>query len=136
MVCNGNNPGSCRDSGVTYRIDCMGQHDENETEDCGSVYNGETGKNGFIRGGKHAKDLIAGRDGRNDSSVLWQHCVENHGGTLQRFEMTIEDRVRGDAMKRQILESIRISRVPEDKSMNRKDEWNSARLPRATITRS
>ena len=132
MVCSGNNPGSCRDSGVTYRIDCMGQHFENENEECDSVYNGETGKNGYVRGSKHARDLIA----KNDSSALWQHCMEKHGGVMQRFGMTIEDKVRGDAMKRQILESIRISRVPEDRNLNRKGEWNSARLPRAVITRS
>ena len=101
-----------------------------ENEDCESVYNRETGKNGFIGGGRHAQDLIA----RNDSSVLRQHCVENGGKIL--WYQTIEDRVRGDQMKRQILESIRISQVPEENTMNRKDEWNSARLPRATISRS
>ena len=41
MVCSGSKPGGCRDSGVTYRIDCLG---------CEGVYKGETGKNGFSRG--------------------------------------------------------------------------------------
>ena len=45
MVCTGKNPGSCRDSGVTYRINCMGQHDEIINQHCESVYTGETGKN-------------------------------------------------------------------------------------------
>ena len=109
----------------------MGQHFENQEEQCDSIYNGETGKNSYTRGNQHTADLIAGKD----SSVLWNHCVEKHDGVKQQFAMTVEDKMRGDPMKRQILESIRISRVPEEKSLNRKDEWNSARLPRALITR-
>ena len=130
MVCNGNNPGSCRDSGVTYRINCMGQRSENQEEQCDSIYNGETGKNGYTRGNQHAAELAAGKD----SSTLWKHCMEKHGRIKQQFTMTIEDKVRGDSMKRQILESIRINKVPEEKSLNRKDEWNSARVPRASIS--
>ena len=131
MVCSGNNPGSCRDSGVTYRINCMGQHPEHQEEQCDSEYNGETGKNSYTRGNQHTTDLIAGKD----SSVLWNHCVEKHDGVRQPFTMTVADKVRGDPMKRQILESIRISQVPEEKNLNRKGEWNSARLPRAIIIR-
>ena len=65
---------------------------------------------------------------------MWKHCIEKHGGVIQKFEMTILDKVRGDSMKRQILESIRISRIPEEKSLNRKDEWNAARVPKASIS--
>ena len=129
MVCSGNHPGSCRDSGVTYRVNCLGQPSDDRDEQCDSVYNGETGKNGFSRGKKHDDDLTNCRD----SSALWKHCVQKHGGTIQKFEMTIQDRARGDSMKRQILESIRIQTIPEDKSLNGRSEWNSARVPRATI---
>jgi len=132
MICSGSNPGSCRDSGVTYRINCMGNQLENDEERCDSEYNGETGKVGYVRGGKHSADL---RNHREDS-VLWQHSLEKHDGVEQNFEMTIVDKVRGDAMKRQILESIRIGKVPNEKNLNRKDEWNSARVPRVRITRN
>ena len=131
MICSGNNPGSCRDSGITYRINCLGNRLEDEDEKCDSEYNGETGKVGYVRGGQHAAELRNHRD----TSVLWQHCMEKHAGVEQNFEMTVLDRVRGDAMKRQILESIRISKIPSQRNMNRKDEWKSARVPRVLITR-
>ena len=104
---------------------------ENEEEQCDAEYNGETGKVGYVRGNKHSADLTNHRE----DSVLWQYCIEKHNGAEQHFEMTIVDKVRGDAMKRQILESIRISRVPDERNLNRKDEWNSARIPRVRIAR-
>ena len=135
MVCSGNNPGSCRDSGVTYRISCMGHRFENGEEQCDwtcdCIYNGETGKNGYTRGNQHIADITAGKD----SSAMWKHCMEKHGGVIQKFEMTIIDKVCGDSMKRQILESIRINGTPEEKSLNRKDEWNAARVPKASISK-
>ena len=47
--------------------------------------------------------------------------------------MTIEDRSRNDPTKRQVLESVRIQKVPGDLLMNGKSEWNGARIPRARI---
>jgi hypothetical protein len=39
-----------------------------------------------------------------------------------------------DAMQaRQIAESVRISKVPEGKLMNTREEWNFFQLPRAVV---
>ena len=51
----------------------MEEHDE-----------GETGKNGYTRGGQHADDY----EKKRESSTLWKHCVSKHGGQEQKFEMT------------------------------------------------
>ena len=129
VVCSGSNPGGCRDSGVTYRINCLGDKLENPESKCGGEYKGETGKNGFSRGSKHQDDYR----NKREASTLWKHCTLKHGGQEQVFEMTIEDRSRNDPTKRQILEAVRIQKVPSDLLMNGKSEWNSARVPRAVI---
>ena len=43
MVCAGDNPGGCRDNGVSYKINCE--------EDCPYEYTGQTNQNGYTRGG-------------------------------------------------------------------------------------
>ena len=47
--------------------------------------------------------------------------------------MKVIDRVRNDSMKRQILEAIRMQRIPESRQMNSKSEWRTTRIPRITI---
>ncbi len=146
MVCTGEKPGACRESGVTYEIKCRGRKEHEETgeseanegreegeeERCRDEYKGETSKNTFTRGKKHQEDLKAKRE----SSALWKHCAEKHGGRIQEFEMRVVDRVRDDAMKRQILEGIRIEQTSEETRMNGRSEWNGARVPRVTFDRS
>ena len=48
LVCSGPNPGNCRETGVSYRIDCP---DECE-------YTGQTGLNAYTRGKKHFINFI------------------------------------------------------------------------------
>ena len=132
MVCRGEKKGACRESGVTYRIRCLGHSTENTDERCDSVYPGETDRNGYTRGNEHSDDLKFRREG----SVMWKHCVDKHQSVEQAFEMEIVDRVRNDPTKRQILEAIRIGRTDQDKLMNSRSEWNSNRVPRVVVDRS
>ena len=132
MVCSGSNPGACRDSGVTYQINCLGKNSDTPETDCGAMYIGETGKNGFTRGKKHAEDYRRKAEG----SALWKHCASKHRGEDQNFEIKINDRSRNDPTKRQILEAVRIQSNPAEMLMNGKSEWNSARIPRAQIDTS
>ena len=130
MICSGSNPGGCRDSGVTYRIECLGNQTDNPEVQCGGEYKGETGKNGYTRGSKHAEEY----EKKYESSVLWKHCLAKHGGQKQKFEMTVENRSRNDPTKRQVLEAVMIQKVPAELTMNSKSEWNSARVPRARVS--
>ena len=52
----------------------------------------------------------------------------------QGFEMTVQDRVRGDPTKRQILEAVRMSKTKEEDRMNSRAEWNSNRITRINVT--
>ena len=121
LVCSGMNPGGCRDTGISYKINC--------TEECEYEYTGQTSTNGYTRGRKHEEDYKAKRD----ESALWKHCVNVHNNELQTFRMTIVDKCRNDPTKRQILESIRMHKVPIEQVMNSQSEWNSNKLPRISI---
>ena len=129
MICSGSKKTACRETGVTYEINCLARTDP-ETQ-CDYAYIGETGKNGYTRGLRHQDDYRNERD----SSALWKHCVQNHNSVHQDFEMHVLDRVRNDATKRQILEATRIAKIPEGRRMNSRGEWNLNRVPRISIER-
>ena len=56
-----------------------------------------------------------------------------HDGQDQAFQMTVVAKCRGDATKRQILEAVRIKRMSENRTMNSRGEWNTAKVPRIQI---
>ena len=49
------------------------------------------------------------------------------------FRMNVRGVYGNDAMSRQIAESIRINRVPRNRLIHSKTEWNSFQLPRAVV---
>ena len=123
FVCSTTKEGSCRKSGITYVITCKGN--------CGGdVYNGETHKNGYSRGGEHLTDYQYKRG----HSVMWKHCEKRHDGQEQEFDMKVMDYVRGDPTKRQILEAVRINGVEESARINDKKEWIVGKIPTVTVT--
>ena len=122
FVCRGPNPGGCRETGVTYKINC--------SDGCKYEYTGQTGQNAYTRGNKHKEEFGA----MKEESALWKHCVNVHNSEPQPFEMHVIDKCRNDPTKRQILESVRISKIPAEYIMNSRNEWNSTKLPRVNIT--
>merc|ERR1712016_280630 len=75
FVCNsGGKEGICRKTGVGYRITC------NECEDEVAKYEGETGRNMFIRGCEHAQDVAK----KAVDKPLWKHIVDKHEGVMAR----------------------------------------------------
>ena len=132
MVCKGEDGeegGDCRESGVTYKIKCLGKKEGNQEEQCGEPYHGETDRNAYTRGREHEANL----NNERENSALWKHCIEKHGSVKQRFEMVVVDRARNDATKRQILEAVRIQRAGDEQILNGRGEWNSNRVPRVTV---
>ena len=120
LVCSGPNPGNCRETGVSYRIECP--------DECSYEYTGQTGMNAYTRGKKHDQDYKAKRD----ESALRKHCV--HNGEMQLFKMGVVDKCRNDPTKRKIFEPVRLLKVPVERMMNSRSEWNSARLPRISVS--
>ena len=73
--------------------------------------------------------------GRNvDNSPLWRHCLDEHEGEIQSFEMSVTGSFRNDSMLRQISEAVQIQNAPAGTLMNDRAEWNMTRVPRAVIT--
>ena len=70
-----------------------------------AVYIGESGRNGFTRGGEHLDYWEASDE---DKSVLWLHSVHHH---QSRRDVNYSMRVTGafrDPLDRQIMERIQI----------------------------
>ena len=49
------------------------------------------------------------------------------------FRMNVTGVYGNDTMSRQIAESVRINRVPGNRLMSSKNEWNYFQLPRAGV---
>ena len=71
-----------------------------------------------------------------DQSPLWRHCVDEHGGEIQGFEMSVTGMYRNDTMIRQITEAVQIENMDSNVLMNDRAEWNMTPLPRTVISTS
>ena len=67
LVCRTGGKESCRSTGVTYELVC---------QVCRHKYIGETSRSAYTRGKEHLRAL----EKREESSVLWRHSCDNHGG--------------------------------------------------------
>ena len=82
----------------------------------------------FTRGKEH----LDGMDRDVSQSVLRRHANDCHNGVIPDYVMNVTGVYHGDAMLRQITESINIRR---EGSINNKTEWNSITLPQAAIVK-
>lgn len=123
LVCSTGGKGPCRSTGITYKLVC---------QLCRSRYIGETARNAYTRGKEHLRAL----EQREQSSVMWRHSCEKHDGNVPGFTMNVTGVFQGDAMLRQISESVQINKVQQDQLINTKSEWNYFRIPRAVVTQS
>ena len=116
--------GNCQLEGVVYKITCQ----ECKMRGVDSEYVGESSRTAFLRGSEHLEDLRK----KNDSSPLWKHCMEEHGGQEVKFKMRV---VRGHKtpLTRQIQESVEIESSSANIVMNSKCEYNGSRIPRIVI---
>ena len=87
--------------GVLYNITC----DEYKSKEKKAEYWGETGRDGYARGGEHLKGC---RD-KDKENALWKHIEGEHGGEKgdEIFTMRI-DRGFKKALARQICEGVAI----------------------------
>ena len=127
FICTTTGKGNCETESITYALKCLG-------ENCvRKQYKGETAGNGYTRGVEHLGKLAA----RNmDQSPLWRHCVDEHRGEVQGFEMCVTGTYRNDTMLRQITEAVQIENTDTNQLMNDRAEWNMTPLPRTVISTS
>ena len=118
--------GKCEKNGVGYELKC---------EECWknkrkTVYEGETGRNGFTRGAEHLASLRL----ESEEHPLWKHCMLEHDGTKVEFSMKVCGRFQS-CMVRQVNEPVRMLRAKADCLMNSKSEFHQAPLVRVvTLT--
>ena len=125
LICETGGRGSCSKDGVNYDIACVGCEEAGHAR----VYKGESSRNGFTRGKKHLQEL----DSESAASVMWRHCREHHGDTIQDFRMSITGNYRNDAMLRQITEAVQIETTDKENLINNKSEWNFVQFPRVLV---
>ena len=82
----------------------------------------------FQRTSEHQEGLRT----QNKDSTLWQHCLEAHEGRTVEFRAVLIRKHR-TALTRQIHEMVAISVSKSDYTLNRRDDWNSARNPRLVV---
>ena len=117
--CSTGGRGPCDSFGVTYEIKC---------QTCEQKYVGETARSAFTRGKEH----LDGMDRDVSQSVLRRHANDCHNGVIPDYVMNVTGVYHGDAMLRQITESIKIRR---EGSINNKTEWNSITLLQSAIVK-
>ena len=123
LVCSTAVKGPRRSTGVSSELIC---------KLCRNKFIGETSRSAYTRGEEHLRAL----EQREQSSVIWRHSCKKHDGNIPGFTMNVTGVFQGDAMLRQISESIQISKVQQDQLINTKSEWSYFRIPRAVVTQS
>ena len=81
-------------------------------------YFGESGRNGFTRGGEHLSNKEAQDENR---SVLKLHANHHHGGADVRFIMKVTG-LHNNSLDRQVTDGVNIANFGGDVLMNRRGE--------------
>ena len=116
----------CKTSNVGYSISCKlckkrGKH---------ISYEGETGRNGFIRGKEHKRAL----ENKNKNSILYRHVLDKHENEKDQvdFHMKITGKFT-NPLSRQIDESLRIRNSLPESLLNSKAEFHGPCIKRKVL---
>ena len=124
-ICRGEGKSKdCRARGPVYEQRCMICRREGKEV----VYYGETGRNAFIRGKEHDRDLRLG-DKKNG---LVRHMMDEHEGQDNEFQMAVIAKHRG-CLGRQVEEAVRIRESEGETLLNLKAEFMQPHLIRLEI---
>ena len=92
-------------------------------------YEGESGSNGYSRGGEHSTALEL----KQEDNALWKHCLVAHGGEKVEFSMKVVGTFQS-CLVRQVNEGVRIKRS-QAQLMNSKAEFHQHPVVRVVPTR-
>ena len=120
LVCDTPKGGYCRAKGICYEIKC---------KECkAAYYDGQTGRNGKVRGKEHL-DKAKSKDPKVlEKSFIHRHQVEDHEGATVGWEMKVLGRFPKDPLKRLVTESKNISNRAKEESLNSKLEMAKSNL--------
>ena len=104
-----------------------------ECEECGEIckYFGESGRNGYSRGGEHLTNWEAGDENK---SILKLHSNHHHNGRAVNFIMKVTD-VQSSCLDRQVTERVNIENFQGPILMNRRNEMGGVRVQRMQYRR-
>ena len=117
--------GKCEKNGAGYEIVCVTCMRAGRK----TCYYGETGKNGYTRGGEHKAACRL----ENEENALYKHCQLEHGGMQAEFSMKVSGRF-SSCLVRQVNEAVRIGMSDDECLMNSKSEFHQAPLVRVVAT--
>ena len=124
--CKTDDGGNCWRESVTYSLVC---------EECGEEvckYFGESGRNGFSRGGEHLSNKEADDENK---SVLKLHSIHHHNGRLDiNFSMKVTG-LHSTSLDRQVTERVNIENFQGPILMNRRNEMGGVRVDRMQYRR-
>ena len=103
-------------------------------EECGEdvcKYFGESGRNGFTRGGEHLSNQEAEDENK---SILKLHSNHHHNGRPVNFIMKVTD-VHSSCLDRQVTEKVNIENFQGPILMNRRNEMGGVRVDRMQYRR-
>ena len=118
-VCHTNPSVVCKKRGTVYRVNCLG-----EESNCKSFYIGESARSIGTRFKEHVEKF----ENNDPTSAFYKHSIEKHDGNHPSLGLEILSVHPGDAMLRQITESVYIKNYKPD--LNNKEEWSCANVPR------
>ena len=126
MCMNSDKQTNCKISNVGYSIMCKTCKEKKVTRS----YEGETCRNGYLRGKEHLKAL----ENKTESSVLYRHIQNEHKGEPDdvKFEMKTTGRFKS-AMNRQIDEGVRIQNKKAEFLLNSKSEFYGPAVKRTVL---
>jgi hypothetical protein len=96
--------GNCERNGSGYRIICK----TFQLDGIDSVYEGETGRNGYTRGKEHVDALTL----EDEENALWKHCLVQNNGEKAVFSMEVLG-IFYTCLVRQVNEGVKIQRSKE-----------------------
>ena len=107
--------GNCEKNWSGYRIEC----ETCQLAGVVSLYEGETGRNGYTRGKEHLDALRL----EDEENALWKHCLIQHNGEKAKFSMKVLG-VFYTCLVRQVNEGVQIQRSRAQCLMNSKSEFH------------
>ena len=112
IICNQELPLNCRERGCVYELTCL--------ECVNKHYRGQTSRAVYDRTKEHIKDW----NDKSENSPLHRHSEIYHNG--EKFEISIRLLAKcfGKASRRLIAESVYISELKEEETMNSRHEWS------------
>ena len=117
--------GNCQNNSSGCRVTCLSC----QRAGISSIYEGETGRNGFTRGLEHLAALRL----EDEENAMWKHCLVQHDGIKAEFEMKIL-RTFNSCLERQVNEAVRIVITKADIILNSKSEFRQAPIIRIVPT--